>query len=142
MSHGFYVVKNVNMALLLGRDWLNKNVVMFFLDLGNHWDIPKDNDGRPLCKVGYVNCQECESDNDDNDVENSINNESNLVKPNSDAKSDAVSVSSDKDSLKINESNDEECDISSSEDDIPLFDLQTRKRGQVKIHNIGNIDSE
>lgn len=52
------------------------------------------------------------------------------MKPNSDVKSDAVSVSSDKDSLRINESIDEECDISSSEDDIPLFDLQKRLRGQ------------
>lgn len=134
MSHEFYVVKNVNIVLLLGRDWLNKNVVMLFLDLGSKWDISKDNGGRPLCKVEYVNCQECESDNDDNDVENVIiNNESNLVKPNSDVKSDAASVSSDKDLFKINESIDEECDISSSEDDIPLFDLQRRLKGQVKI---------
>lgn len=105
---------------------MNKNVVMLFLDLGSQWDIPKDNGGRPLYKVEYVNCQECESDNDDYDVENLTNNESNLVKLNSDVKSDAVSVSSDKDSLSINESIDEECDISSSEDDIPLFDLQKR----------------
>lgn len=131
------------MAFILGRDWLNKNAVMLFLDLGSQWDIPKDNSGRPLSKVEYVNCQEGESDNDDNDVENFINNESNLVKPNSDVKSNAVSVSSDKDSLKINESIDEECDISSSEDDIPLFDLQKRFRGQVKIDiTSDNIDSE
>lgn len=130
------------MAFILGRDWLNKNAVMLYLDLGSQWGIPKDNGGRPLCKLEYVNCQECESDNDDNDVENFINNESNLVKPNSDFKSDALSVSSDTDSLRNNESIDEECDISSSEDDIPLFDLQTKKRGQVKIDNIRNIDSE
>lgn len=103
-----------------------------FLDLGSQWDILKDNGGRPLCKVEYVNCQECESDSDDYDVENFVNNES-KVKPNSDVNSDAVSVSSDNDSLRINESIDEECDISSSEDDIPLFDLQKRLRGQVKI---------
>lgn len=101
------------MAFILGRDWLNKNAVMLYLDLGSQWGIPKDNGGRPLCKLEYVNCQECESDNDDNDVENFINNESNLVKPNSDFKSDALSVSSDTDSLRNNESIDEECDISS-----------------------------
>lgn len=85
LSHclmNFMLLKNVNIALLLGRDWLNKNVVMLFLDLGSQWEIPKDNGGRPLCKEEYVNCQECESDNDDYDVENFINNESNLVKPN------------------------------------------------------------
>lgn len=101
------------MAFILGRDWLNKNAVMLYLDLGSQWGIPKDNGGRPLCKLENVNCQECESDNDDNDVENFINNESNLVKPNSDFKSDALSVSSDTDSLRNNESIDEECDISS-----------------------------
>lgn len=55
------------------------------------------------------------------------------MKPNSEVKSDAVSVISDKDSLSINATIDEECDISFSEDDIPLFDLQKRLRGQVKI---------
>lgn len=93
--------------------------------------------------IEYVNCQECESDNDDYDVGNFISNES-KVKPNSDVKSDALSVSSDKDSFKINESIDEECDISSSKDDIPLFDFQKRLRGQVKsdITSDDNIDSE
>lgn len=132
------------MAFILGRDWLVKNAVRLNLDLGSQWDIPKDNGGRPLCKLEYVNCQECESDNDDDDVDNGINNESNSVKPNSDVKSDAVSVSSDKDSLRVKESFDEECDNSSSEDDIPLFELQKRLRGQVKnnITSDDNIDSE
>ena len=34
MSHAFYVVRNMNRKLILGRDWLLKNGVRFYFDLG------------------------------------------------------------------------------------------------------------
>lgn len=119
----------------------------------DEWDIPKDDGGRPLRKAAYVMPQDSESDNGDADIDNDTNDESNQ-EPSSDVKSGAVSVSSDKDSLRVNESFDEELsaesdgddenaplaqlarkyrkerDNSSSEDDIPLFELQKRLRGQ------------
>lgn len=98
--------------------------------------------------------QDSESDID-NDID--TNDKSNSVKQNYDVKSDAVFVSSDEDSVRVNESFDEEpsaeSDIdgddgnvplaqlarkyrkereNSSEDDIPLFQLQNRLRGQDK----------
>lgn len=63
----------------------------------DEWDIPKDDDGRPLRKAAYVMPQDSESDNGDADIDNDTNDESNAVKPSSGVKSDAVSVSSDKD---------------------------------------------
>lgn len=120
----------------------------------DEWDIPKDDGGRPLRKAVYVMPQDPESDNGDAVIDNDTNDESNTVKPSSGVKSDAVSVTSDKDSLRVNESFDEELSAesdgdddnvpltqlarkyrkerenSSLEDDILLFELQKRLRGQ------------
>lgn len=113
----------------------------------DEWDIPKDDGGRLLRKAVYVMPQDSESDNGDADIDNDTNDESNTVKPSSGVKSDAVSVSSDKDSLKVNESFDAELSAESDgdddnvplaqlarkyrkEDDILLFELQKRLRGQ------------
>lgn len=87
----------------------------------DEWDIPQDDDGRPLRKAAYVMPQDSESDNDDDDIDNDTNDESNSVKQNSDVKSDAVSVSSDKDSLRVNESFDEELSAESDGEDDNMY---------------------
>lgn len=90
----------------------------------DEWDIPQDDDGRPLRKAAYVMPQDSESDNDDDDIDNDTNDESNSVKQNSDVKSDAVSVSSDKDSLRVNESFDEELSAESDGEDDNVHPAQ------------------
>lgn len=70
----------------------------------HEWDLPKNNNGRPLRKAAYVMPQDSESDNEDDDINNDMNNKSNSVKQNTDVKSDDVSVNSNKDSLKVNNS--------------------------------------
>lgn len=132
----------------------------------DQWEIPKDDTGKPLRKTAYVMPQESESDDDEpQEEEEDVNNESHSAAPNSDDNSEARSVVSDQDSLMTEEHHDHEVlpsesededdnvplaqlarqyrrerEDSSSEDDIPLWELQKRLRAKDNVKTDKDLD--
>ncbi|XP_062587953.1 superoxide-generating NADPH oxidase heavy chain subunit C-like [Saccostrea cucullata] len=130
----------------------------------DEWELPTNEQGRPLRKAAYVMPPESQSDNNDDNSETnneeqnsdneSIDNNMSEINDNMSVNSDKDSVHSDSNKSINNSSSDDsedniplaklakkyrkERDNSSSEDDIPLFELSKRLEQAKNTENLQN----